>query len=108
RGGVGSVRAALGDERGGPVEALEGAGIGPPTLEDLVGQVAAPEIGVVDVGNLQLAAPRGLQGLADGEHVGVVEVDPGDRVAAGGLAGFLDDLDDPPLPGFALEAGNPE
>ena len=48
--------------------------------EHLDVQLAAREVGAVDVGDLQLAARRGLEAGGDVDHVVVVEVEPGDGV----------------------------
>src|SRR6266496_3427567 len=43
-------------------------------------QVVALEVRAIDVGDLQLATPRGPQPLCDVEHTVVVEVEPGHGV----------------------------
>src|SRR5919108_1504197 len=59
------------------------AGVAPEPLEDVVLHGAALDVPVVDVGDLQLAPARGLQGRDDVEDLLVVEVDAGDHVVAG-------------------------
>ena len=60
-----------------------GAGVEPgeTATEALDIQVAALEVGIVDVGDLQLAAWRGLDRLGDLDHVVVIEVQTGHGVA---------------------------
>ena len=57
-------------------QAVVGAGVEPgeTATEALDIQVAALEVGIVDVGDLQLAAWRGLDRLGDLDHVVVIEV----------------------------------
>src|SRR5206468_11542262 len=59
------------------------AGVAPEPLEDVVLHATALDVPVVDVGDLQLAPARRLQGGDDVEDVLVVEVDAGDHVVAG-------------------------
>src|SRR5690606_8320053 len=51
------VRASLGHHPRRPQQALERAGVRPPAFEDLPGQVAALQVGVVHIGDLELAPP---------------------------------------------------
>src|SRR5215831_10918451 len=78
----------------GAREGFEGAGVGPPAGQHVERQVAARDVGVVDVGDLQLAARRRFQAR---DHVMdglVVEVDAGDSEPALRLLRLLDDADD--------------
>src|SRR5215471_5972446 len=58
-------------------------------------ELAAPEIFKVYVGDLQFTPGARLQPLGDADHLVVVEVQAGHRVAAPGLLGFLLDGDRP-------------
>ena len=49
------------DQVSGEVQAFELAGVGPPAGEHVVVQIARFDVGVVDVGDLQLAAGRRLR-----------------------------------------------
>src|SRR5215217_596338 len=99
----------------GPVEADEVVdlvvgvdrlpGVAPEPLEDVVLHAAALDVPVVDVGDLQLAPARRLQGGDDLEDVLVVEVDAGDHVVAGRVVGLLEDADDPAV---AVQLGDAE
>src|SRR5215211_6862791 len=80
-------------------------GVAPEALEDVVLHAAPLDVPVVDVGDLQLAPARGLEGGDDVEDVLVVEVDAGDHVVAGRVVGLLEDADDPAV---AVELGHAE
>src|SRR5215218_5922277 len=75
------------------------SGVAPEPLEDVVLHAAPLDVPVVDVGDLQLAPARGLEGGDDVEDVLVVEVDAGDHVVAGRVVGLLEDADDPAVAG---------
>src|SRR5215218_1116452 len=81
------------------------SGVAPEPLEDVVLHAAALDVPVVDVGDLQLAPARRLQGGDDVEDVLVVEVDAGDHVAARRVVGLLQDADDPAV---AVQLGHAE
>src|SRR4029453_7140311 len=61
---------------------------------DVVLHAAALDVPVVDVGDLQLAPARRLQGGDDVEDVLVEEGGAGGHVVAGGVRGLLEDADD--------------
>src|SRR5688572_7775462 len=90
------VRSALSHVVARANEAFEGAGIGPPAVERGVRQIAAAEVFVVDVSDLQLATSRRLEGLGDGKDIVVVHIDANDREIAGRIRRLLDDLRDLP------------
>src|SRR5438477_7568133 len=101
---VDPVCTRLRDEITRPVQRLEGPRVRPPAVEDLAGELATPQIPVVDVGDLELAPARRLQGADHVEDLGVVEVDAGDRVVALRSRRLL--LDRPHT--VAVELGDPE
>ena len=82
------------------VQALHGAGIEPRVAasEGDDGQRPLLQVHPVEVGDLQLAAGRGLHPMRLGGDVARVEVQAGDGVGALGLGGLLLDGDGPPLP----------
>lgn len=81
------------------VEALHGAGVQPrvAAAEGHHGQRPLLQVHPVEVGDLQLAAGRGLDLAGLGGHVARVEVQAGDGVGALGALGLLLDGDGPPL-----------
>lgn len=83
------------DELRGLVQALHGAGVQPgvPAAEGDDGQRPLLQVHPVEVGDLQLAAGRGLDPMGLGGHVARVEVQAGDGVGALGLGGLLLDGD---------------
>lgn len=87
------------DELRGLVEGLHGAGVQPRVAasEGDDGQRPLLQVHLVERGDLQLAAGRGLHLMRLGGHVARVEVQAGDRVGALGLGGLLLDGDGPPL-----------
>lgn len=87
------------DELRGLVQALHGAGVQPgvAAAEGHDGQRPLLQVHPVEVGDLQLAAGRGLDPMGLGGHVARVEVQAGDGVGALGLGGLLLDGDGPPL-----------
>ena len=87
------------DELRGLVQALHGAGVQPrvSAAQGDHGQRPLLQVHPVEVGNLQLAAGRGLDPVRLGGHVARVEVQAGDGVGALGLVGLLLDGDGPPL-----------
>ena len=87
------------DELGGLVQALHGAGVQPgvAAAEGHDGQRPLLQVHPVEVGDLQLAAGRGLHPMRLGGHVARVEVQAGDGVGALGLGGLLLDGDGPAL-----------
>lgn|GEM_PF-2349620 len=87
------------DELRGLVQALHGAGVEPrvAAAEGDDGQRPLLQVHPVEVGDLQLAAGRGLDPVRLGGHVARVEVKAGDGVGALGLVGLLLDGDGPPL-----------
>ena len=87
------------DEVGDVAQAVVGTGVEPGETapEQLNTQVAALEIGLVDAGNSQLAAGRRLDRPGDIDDIVVVEVQPGDRIAAHRAKGFLFDRDGAPV-----------
>src|SRR5690349_20969878 len=104
------VGAGFGDEIGGEEEGFESAGIGPPAVQDAVGEGAFLEVHVVDVGNFEFVAPAGL-GLADFlEDGGVVEIEAGDGVIGFGGFGLFLDAEDAAIDDFgatkAVGVGN--
>ena len=87
------------DELRGLVQALHGAGVQPgvPASQGDHGQRPLLQVHLVERGDLQLAAGRGLHPMRLGGHVARVEVQAGDGIGALGLGGFLLDGDGPPL-----------
>ena len=88
------------DELRGLVEALHGAGVQPrvAAAEGDDGQRPLLQVHLVERGDLELAAGRGLHAMGLGCHVARVEVEPRDGVGALGLGGLLLDGDGPALP----------
>ncbi len=84
-----------GDELPGFEQAVVGAGVQPgvAAAEGLHLQLALLQIDAVDVGDLQLAARRGLEVGGDVAHLRVVEVQAGDGVAALRLGRLFFDAD---------------
>ena len=82
------------------VQALHGAGVQPrvAAAEGHHGQRPLLQVHLVERGDLQLAAGRGLHAMGLGCHVARVEVEPRDGVGALGLGGLLLDGDGPALP----------
>src|SRR5262245_54990772 len=91
---AGPVRAAFRDQPARAQQALERARVRPPALQDAVGHGARGDVGVVDVRDLELAAPAGLERLDDAEDLVVVQVDADDREIAGRVLRLLDDAHD--------------
>src|SRR5262249_45576182 len=58
---VGTVGPRLGNQIPRPVQRLEGAGVGPPAVEQLGLELAAAEVPIVHVGDLELAPRRWLE-----------------------------------------------
>ena len=87
------------DELRGLVQALHGAGVQPgvPAAQGHDGQRPLLQVHLVERGDLQLAAGRGLHPMRLGGDVARVEVQAGDGVGALGLGGLLIDGDGPPL-----------
>ena len=87
------------DELRGLVQALHGAGVEPrvAAAQRDHGQRPLLQVHLVERGDLQLAAGRGLHPMRLGGHVARVEVQAGDGVGALGLGGLLLDGDGPPL-----------
>ena len=87
------------DELRGLVQALHGAGVQPrvAAAQGDDGQRPLLQVHLVERGDLQLAAGRGLDLMGLGGHVARVEVQAGDRVGALGLRGLLLDGHGPPL-----------
>ena len=87
------------DELRGLVQALHGAGVQPrvAAAEGDHGQRPLLQVHLVERGDLQLAAGRGLHPMGLGCHVARVEVQAGDGVGALGLGWLLLDGDGPPL-----------
>ena len=87
------------DELRGLVQALHGAGVQPrvAAAQGHHGQRPLLQVHPVEVGDLQLAAGRGLHPMRLGGHVARVEVQAGDGVGALGLGGLLLDGDGPAL-----------
>lgn len=87
------------DELRGLVQALHGAGVQPrvPAAQRHDGQRPLLQVHLVERGDLQLAAGRGLDLMGLGGDVARVEVQAGDGVGALGLSGLLLDGDGPPL-----------
>lgn len=83
------------DELGGLVQALHGAGVQPrvAAAQGDHGQRPLLQVHLVERGDLQLAARRGLHLMGLGGHVARVEVQAGDGVGALGLGGLLLDGD---------------
>lgn len=83
------------DELRGLVQALHGAGVQPrvAAAQGHHGQRPLLQVHPVEVGDLQLAARRGLHLMGLGGHVARVEVQAGDGVGALGLGGLLLDGD---------------
>lgn len=87
------------DELRGLVQALHGAGVQPrvAAAQGDHGQRPLLQVHLVERGDLQLAAGRGLDPMRLGGHVARVEVQAGDGVGALGLGGLLLDGDGPAL-----------
>ena len=87
------------DELRGLVEALHGSGVQPrvAAAEGHHGQRPLLQVHLVERGDLELAAGRGLDLMGLGGDVARVEVQAGDGVGALGLGGLLLDGDGPPL-----------
>ena len=85
------------DELGGLVQALHGAGVQPrvASAQGDDGQRPLLQVHPVEVGDLKLAASRGLDLMRLGGHVARVEIEPRDCVGALGLGGLLLDGDGP-------------
>lgn len=81
------------------VQALHGAGVQPrvAAAEGDHGQRPLLQVHLVERGDLELAAGRGLHPMCLGGHVARVEVQAGDGVGALGALGLLLDGDGPPL-----------
>ena len=88
------------DELRGLVQALHGAGVQPrvAAAEGDHGQRPLLQVHLVERGDLQLAAGRGLDLVGLGGDVARVEVQAGDGVGALGALGLLLDGDGPALP----------
>lgn len=88
------------DELSGLVQALHGAGVEPrvAAAEGDHGQRPLLQVHLVERGDLELAAGRGLHPMGLGGHVARVEVQAGDGVGALGLGGLLLDGDGTALP----------
>lgn len=82
------------------VQGLHGAGVQPrvPAAQRHHGQRPLLQVHLVERGDLQLAARRGLHLMRLGGHVARVEVQAGDGVGALGLGGLLLDGDGTALP----------
>src|SRR5207249_1580737 len=91
---VDAIRAGLGDEVAGTVQRLHGAGVRPPSLEHLAGEVPSTQVPVVHVGDLELASRRRLERADHVEHPTIVHVDAGDGIAALRAPRLLLDRDD--------------
>ena len=87
------------DELRGLVQALHGAGVQPrvAAAEGHDGQRPLLQVHLVERGDLQLAAGRGLDLMRLGGDVARVEIESGDGVGALGLGGLLLDGDGPAL-----------
>ena len=87
------------DELSGFVQALHGAGVQPrvAAAQGDHGQRPLLQVHLVERGDLELAAGRGLDLVGLGGHVARVEVQAGDGVGALGALGLLLDGDGPPL-----------
>lgn len=87
------------DELRGLVQALHGAGVEPrvASAEGDHGQRPLLQVHLVERGDLQLAAGRGLHPMCLGGHVARVEVQAGDGIGALGALGLLLDGDGPAL-----------
>ena len=87
------------DELRGLVQALHGAGVQPrvASAEGDHGQRPLLQVHLVERGDLQLAAGRGLDPMRLGGDVARVEVQAGDGVGALGVGGLLLDGDGPAL-----------
>lgn len=81
------------------VQALHGAGVQPrvPATQGDDGQRPLLQVHLVERGDLELAAGRGLHPMGLGGDVARVEVQAGDGVGALGALGLLLDGDGPPL-----------
>ena len=95
----GGLCAPLGSARlrhqvGRAQQRFEGAGVGPPAVDERVGHGAFANVGVVDVGDFEFTAAAGHQLLDLFEHGAVVHVDAGDGVIRLGLLRLLFDADD--------------
>src|SRR5690606_37510857 len=79
------------DVTGSQVEVDVFAAIGVIAPDDLSLELAALDIGVIDVGDLQFAAGAWLERADDVEDAGIIEVDADDSQVARGIGGLLDD-----------------
>src|SRR6185295_17410686 len=89
------VRAGFRDELIGQVERFDRSRVGPPALQQIPGQCAIRDIGIVDVGNFKLTPPRWFESLDDIEYVRIIKIHARDRIRRSGVRRFLFDLDDP-------------
>src|SRR5262245_46599665 len=76
------VRPRLRDEVARAMERLERPGVRPPAVQQLAGELAALQVPVVHVGDLELAARRGAERPDDVEHAVIVHVNAGHRIVA--------------------------
>ncbi len=81
------------------------AGVTPESLEDFPFHQATVDQGIVDVGDLQLAAARGLEARKDLEDAGRVEIDPGHGKLARRRRRLLHHFHDAAV---AIEGGHPK
>ena len=70
-------------------------GVAPEAFLDVVGHLALPDVVVVHVGDLELAAARGDEVADDVEHARLVAVDAGHAVLRGRMLGLLLDVRHP-------------
>ena len=68
------------------------AGVAPEAVDDVVLHIAAIDVGVIDVRDLELAPPGRLERLDDVEDAGVVHVDADHGVLRRGVLGLLTDV----------------
>ena len=72
------IGSGFGDQVRGEQQALKRAGVGPPAVEFVPGHLAAADVMVVDIGDLEFAAARGHESLDHVKDGGVVKIDADD------------------------------
>jgi len=60
----------------GAQKRLKGSGVGPPPVKNFVAQISFFNIGIVNIGNFELASAGGFQAANFLEYRGIVEIDP--------------------------------
>src|SRR5882762_4561156 len=74
-------------------QAFKRAGIGPPAFDNVPAQIAGFNVGVIHIGDLELASPARLQRFDDIEYAVVIHVNAYYRILRFWFRGFLFDPD---------------